>query len=620
MQFLLDQVAIHLHRDAQPKVFKPRPVPFATRSAADAEINRLVNDGIIEPVDPAVTPIEWASPVVYVPKPNGQVRLCADFKPTINQHMIVEPHPLPRFEEIVSTLQGFKEFSVIDLKDAFLQLELDDRSKNYTIIATHRGYYRYNRLPFGASSSPSLFQHYMDKLLSGIDGVACMMDDIITGGQTREEHLHRLRQIFNRFRQVGLRTQMAKLRLLQPEIKYLGHRIDQDAIHPTADRIEAIVKQPSPTNVHELRSFLDQVGYLSRFIPNLHSTCVPLHRLLKKGVQWLWTKKDEEIVKALKASISAEMTLVHYDPSIPVILTTDASEKGVGAILLHKFPNGNERPIAAASRTLTPAQRRYSPIDREAMAIMFGVGKFHQYLYGRKFILRTDHKPLERVFGENTELPKMAASRLTRWAITLSAYDYHIEYTPGKLNGADGLSRLPLPSTESTQLEHDDEHAIGQIRKIQLDSLPLSISNIRKRTISDSTLGKVIPFTQRGWPEKKTLQAELLPYYEKRDELSFEDNVLLWQDRVVIPMAVRKAILAHLHEGHPGVVAMRSLARYTVWWPKIDDDIEHLVRTCTPCQENRTQEPETPISPWNFPDGPWERIHIDFTGPFEGYH
>lgn len=316
-----------------------------------------------------------------------------------------------------------------------------------------------------------------------------------------------------------------------------------------------------------------------------------------------------------------DMTLVHYDQNLPLIITTDASETGIGALLWHKYPNGTERLIAAVSRTLTDAEQRYSSIDREALAVMFGVGKFHQYVYGRKFTLRTDHKPLERVFGEHKEIPKMAASRLTRWAITLSAYDYTIEYTPGKENAAaDGLSRLPLPTTECTELESNDAHAIGQIREIQLDSLPLTRTILRKRTLSDQTLGKVIAFVQRGWPEKKTLDAELLPFYEKRNELSFEDNLLIWQDRIVIPAPLRKAVLAQLHDGHPGVVSMRAQARYAVWWPRIDDDIEKLVRSCNPCQHNRTKEPETPISPWNIPEGPWERVHIDFTGPFEGCH
>ena len=147
----------------------------------------------------------------------------------------------------------------------------------------HRGYFCYRRMPFGISSAPSIFQHFMDKLLSGIDGVTCMMDDIATGGRTREEHLHRLRLIFSKLRQVGLWTQVSKLRLLQPEVKYLGHRIDKHGIHPTMEGIEALRNQPTPTNTSELRSFLGSINFYSRFIPNLQSKCVALHRLTQKG-------------------------------------------------------------------------------------------------------------------------------------------------------------------------------------------------------------------------------------------------------------------------------------------------------------------------------------------------
>jgi hypothetical protein len=320
-------------------------------------------------------------------------------------------------------------------------------------------------------------------------------------------------------------------------------------------------------------------------------------------------------------SISSSDTLVHYNPSLPLVLCTDASETGISAILMQRFPDNTLRPISAASRRLSDAETRYSTIDREALAIIFGLDKFQQYLYGRHFSIRSDHKPLEYIFGAHTGLPKIAASRLSRWAILLNGYHYSVEYVPGKNNSAaDVLSRLPLPSTAASAAEREQAAEVCKIRAINLDALPITSKCLRRRSVADPILAKVISFIERGWPEKRVLREQLglMPYFEKRGELSFEDGVVMWHNRMVIPQSLQENILSMLHDGHPGIVAMKSIARFSVWWPGIDNAIETHVKQCISCQLNRPAEPETPLNPWNTPDGPWERIHIDFTGPFEG--
>lgn len=614
------QAKIQLENSAIPTVFKPRPVPFAIKPAADAEIDRLVKTGILEPVDPAVTPIEWASPVVYVPKPDGRIRLCGDFKVTVNWYIHPNPHPLPRFGEMVAKLSGFTEFSTIDLKDAYLQMEISPESRKYLVIATHKGHFQFTRLPFGISSAPGIFQKFMDTLFQGMEGVTWFMDDICTGGKTREEHVLNIRKVLSRLRQVGLHTQSTKLKLLQTEVKFLGHIIDRNGIHPTEENLRALRDQPKPENVSELRSFLGSLNYYARFIPNLQSKCASLHRLLQKNVRWTWTSNDTRIFTQLKMAISSKNVLVHFDPNLPVILATDAFEKGLGAILMHRYPDGSDKPIAAASRSLTKTESRYAPIDREALAIMFGVSKFHQYLYGRKFTLKTDHKPLERIFGENKEIPKMAASRLTRWAISLSAYTYKIEYSPGKDNtAADALSRLPLPESVASELECSDAKAVCQIREMQIRDLPLTRNLLKRKTLQDNILNTVVSYLQRGWPEKHRLHADVHAYHDKRNELSYEDNTVMWQNRIVVPKLLQIQVLNKMHESHSGIVAMKSLARTSVWWPNINSEIEKLVNSCKMCQENRKREPETPLNSWNIPDHAWERIHVDFAGPFQDH-
>lgn len=332
---------------------------------------------------------------------------------------------------------------------------------------------------------------------------------------------------------------------------------------------------------------------------------------------WRWTKEDDRCVQQLKEILTSSTTLVHYDPDRQLVLATDASDRGLGAVLMHRFADGTERPIAYASRTLKDAETRYACIDKEALAIVFGVTKFHQYLYGRHFTLKTDHKPLERIFGEKREIPKLLNNRLVRWALTLSAYDYEIQYIQGISNApADVLSRLPIQAHRSAEERLGAKY---QLLNLKLEDLPVTKATLQKQTILDVTTAKVVAYLERGWPmDKKKLPPELHTFFEKREALSYEDKILLWQGRIVVPAKLRQGILKALHEGHPGAAAMKSLARFHVWWPNIDDQIEQFVRNCHACQENRPRQQEVPLFSWTVPTEPWSRIHIDYAGPFEG--
>ncbi|KAL5510070.1 hypothetical protein EMCRGX_G005543 [Ephydatia muelleri] len=236
---------------------------------------------------------------------------------------------------------------------------------------------------------------------------------------------------------------------MQAEVTYLGYRIDQDGIHPTEEHVLAIKQMPAPSNVKELRSFLGAINYYSRFLPNLQSLCTPLHQLTKNATRWVWSKESYRVFQHLKQLLTSKDTLVHYDEALPLVLMTDASDNGVGAVLLHRLSDGVEKPVGFASRTLMDREKRYSVIDKEALAIIFGVTKFYQYLYGRRFILQTDHKPLERILGAHQEIPKMAANRLQRihvdyagpfegmyWLVVIDAFSKWLEIKPMQVSTA----------------------------------------------------------------------------------------------------------------------------------------------------------------------------------------
>uniref|UniRef100_A0A5S6R212 RNA-directed DNA polymerase n=1 Tax=Trichuris muris TaxID=70415 RepID=A0A5S6R212_TRIMR len=229
--------------------------------------------------------------------------------------------------------------------------------------------------------------------------------------------------------------------------------------------------------------------------------------------------------------------------------------------------------------------------------------------------MKTDHKPLERIFGEKREVPKMATNRLRRWALILSAYNYEVRYVPAKENSpADVLSRLPV---QAGKVSNSERQPSGQLLNLRLTTLPVTRKELKSESCRDERLAKVITFMEKGWPERARLPDELKVYFEKKDELSFEDGILLRQGRIVAPTRLRDRILAMLHEGHPGIVAMKSMARFQVWWPGIDKEIEKHVNQCEPCQRNRQRPPEVPLIPWNVPTEPWTRIHVDIAGLFE---
>ena len=343
---------------------------------------------------------------------------------------------------------------------------------------------------------------------------------------------------------------------LRPCIEYLGHIIDKDGLHPTEEKVRAIREAPKPQNVNELRSFFGIISYYSRFLPNLLTKLAPLYQLLQKDARWIWGKKQTEAFEAAKRALQDDSLLVHYDEAKPLVLACDASQYGLGAVLSHIMEDEKERPVAFASRTLSPAEKNYSQIEREGLAIIFGVKKFHNFLFGRHFSIESDHQPLAYLFSETKGISQTSSSRIQRWALTLSAYHYTIRHKPGAtLSNADALSRLPRAVTTSADcLPGDLAHLINH-----LSATTVSAANIKDWTAKDPLLSKVRRYVMVGWPETD-LSPEFKPYRSRRQELSILDGCVLWGSRVVVPPQGRKAALDELHETHPGSSKMKALA------------------------------------------------------------
>ena len=605
------KATLHVHPHASPKFCKPRVVPYALRDKVHAEIDRLVQEGTLEPIDVA----DWAAPIVPVLKSDkSSVRICGDFRMTINPVSKLDNYPLPKVEDLFALLNKGKFFSKLDLSQAYQQLPLDEHSKQYLAINTQKGLFRYTRLPFGVSSAPGIFQQVIEAVLKGIKNVAIYLDDILVTGSSVEDHLATLEEVFVRLQQAGLRVQKNKCEFLKPSVTYLGFMIDEHGLHPVASKVDAIHNAPSPASVQEFKSYLGLLTYYSKFLPNLSSTLAPLYSLLRKNQPWLWGKAQQDAFEYSKSVLTTSSFLTHFDPTLPLILACDASDYGIGAVLSHphRMPDGTERPIGYASRTLNQAEKNYSQVEKEGLSCIFGIKKFHAYLLGHPFEIITDHKPLLALFRETGNFNCQASARIKRWALFLSSYTLSFRRSTEHGN-ADALSRLPLPVTIPIDSQPPELILLFQ----HLNDSPVTAEDTATWTRRDPLLGRVMHYIQQGWPT--TLDdPKYQPFIARSTELSVENNCILWGNRVLIPQPGRQAVLDELHElGHPGICKMKSLARMYVWWPGLDKDIEQSVRLCNPCQLVQASPPPVPISPWRWPSRPWVRLHLDFAGPLE---
>uniref|UniRef100_H3A251 Gypsy retrotransposon integrase-like protein 1 n=1 Tax=Latimeria chalumnae TaxID=7897 RepID=H3A251_LATCH len=545
---------IYVDSGVKLKYFKPRPLPYTLRQKVETELQRLESEGIIE----SVSFSEWATPLVPVVKPDKSIQICGDYKITVNQASKLDNYPIPKTEDLLAVLGGDQKFTKLDMLQAYQQMILDKESRKFTTINTHKGLYQYTRLPYGVSSAPGIFQRTMEGLLQEIPLVVVRIDDILITGKDDAEHLKNLEAVLQKLSTTGLRLQLDKCCFLIPEVVYLGYKINEQGVHPVADKVTAIQQAPVPRNSTQLRAYLGMLNYYHRFLPNISTILEPLHELLRKTTTWKWGPKEEQAFQKSKALLHSANLSVH-DATKELILSCDASPYGVGAVLSHKMEDGSDRPIGYACRSLTQAERG--------------------------------------LFNENKSIPPMAAARIQRWALTLAAYQYTIIYKEGaKLANADVLSHLPLPETPATTPTVGD--------------WVLLMEHQYKQEISRLGLDRIQHFP--SCPE-----AALCPFFVRKNELSVEDGCILWGSRVVIPPPGQKRALAELHEGHPGSSCMKGLARSYLWWPKMDEDLEITVKNCH-CQLHQQALVEVSLHPWECPERPWTRLHLDFLGPFIG--
>ncbi|UYV66478.1 K02A2.6-like [Cordylochernes scorpioides] len=393
-----------------------------------------------------------------------------------------------------------------------------------------------------------------------------------------------------------------------PRINFLGHILDEDGIRPDPAKIEAVAKMPAPTDVHGVRRFLGMVNHLGRFVENLSEIVAPLNQLLVKGQDFVWDCSQERAFRKLKELLTTQPILAAYDVRKPTMVSSDASSYGLGAVLKQEGKNGIWRPVAYSSRTMTPTEKRYAQIEKEALAITWACERFQDFLLGKRFRIETDHKPLIPLFSTK-ELSSLTP-RLQRFRMRMMRFGFEIMHIPGKeLLDADALSRQPLLTTEGGEDERPTTAHINAVLSSITDKDEMLTKNFEAQQ-EDTTLKAVVNYLEQGWPDKKKMSQALLSYWHVKDELGVQNGLLMRSCRLAIPASMKLEILDKLHAGHFGITKTRLRVRETVWWPGISEEIAETVRKCSVCIQEAVSKHE-PLIPTNFPTRPWQKIGMD---------
>lgn len=419
-------------------------------------------------IQPSLSP--WSSPIWIVPKKtdaSGQKkwRIVIDYR-KLNDITIGETYPIPNIVEILDQLGNSKYFTTLDLASGFHQITMTQKDACKTAFSVPQGHFEFTRMPFGLKNAPSTFQRLMNNVLTGLQGERCFvyLDDIVSYSHDLKTHIENLGAIFDRLRKFNLKLQPDKCEFLRKEVGYLGHIISEEGLKPDPNKIKSVKEFPIPKSPKDIKSFLGLISYYRRFIPEFSKLSKPLTSLLKKDASFLWTNEQQLAFETLKDKLITSPVLIYPDFTKPFNLTCDASNYAISAIL-SQGPIGKDRPVAYASRTLNKCEINYSTTEKELLAIVWGCNSFRPYLFGRKFIIVTDHRPLKWLFNHTDP-----SSKLQRWRLQLQEFEYEIIYRKGKLNSAaDALSRYPVNPVYTENPENLNENEL-------IDLGPLDIS------------------------------------------------------------------------------------------------------------------------------------------------
>lgn len=627
--------------DHPPINVRPYPIPKAHEEIAAKMIQEMAENKIIQWTKDS----PWGFPIVLVPKPDGKLRFCVDYR-KLNAITRTSSYPIPLISELMDCFHGAKYFSSIDLASGYWQIRMHENSIEKTTFNSKWGSFFFNVMPFGLVKAPATFQSLMDRIFRDVQwkSVCVYFDDIFIFSKTFPEHLQHIREVLSRLRQHSLQGKISKCNFVKKDIRFLGHIISSKGIRPDPEKVKSVKEWRVPKSKKDIRRFIGLCSYYRKFIPHFATVAAPLHALqsTSKSVIFQWGPEQQQAFEFLKERLISAPILVSPDWTQSFTLQTDSSQYGVGAVLCQVI-DGEERVVAYASKSLSKAQKNYMTSDRECYAIIWGIKHFRSYLIGRKFDLLTDHAALQ--FLNTMRLNRDLSGRLARYQMFLQEYDFQPQYRKGKLNdNADALSREPIEISSIHNVEGASKPTPTDPQSLDLSTLQTepqltdlpSTSELILFQRQESGLQHIINtlLSDASPEDRMTAQKELSikekkdisngRYYLQADGLLLRKMRFNYEDRncVVIPQKMRAIIMHHMHadtnSAHQGLHKTYERTALRFFWRGMFRDIEDYVASCRKCQQRKhPKRPAHPPSVSHVPsEGPWREIAFDAVGPF----
>ena len=532
----------------------------------------------------------------------------------LNADTLTDAYPLPTIQDILESLAGASVFTSLDLNSGYWQVEMDPAAKAKTAFVCAHGLFQFRVMPFGLKNAPATFQRLMETALKDLKGKKCFvyLDDIIIYSSSWQQHFSDLQAVLDKLREAGLTVNMAKSKFCRTSLKFLGHIVSSAGVHVDPEKTEAVHNYPVPTTLKALQRFLGMAGWYHRFVPNFSRLAEPLNALKRKGAKFRWSAECQDAFEKLKDHLIRPPVLAHPNFNLPFVVYTDASEVGLGAVLVQQADAGTEEVLAFASRSLSAAERNYSATELECLAVVWALERWRIYLEGRLFKVVTDHNSLLWVF--KTTKP---STRLIRWALRLQEFTFTVEYRKGRYNTVpDALSRAPVGFMDTTS------PCVATVLSATAGhpkDLPLAVETIWAAQQKD--------------PDCRTLYCSLLE--EGKDQSSPGSTFVILDDllyrkvqlpyktlyQLYVPDNLRAQLMDLFHldplAGHLGQYKTCRRLKDLVYWPKMSLDVKRHVQECQVCQvykpesrklSGKLQQTEV--------HRPWEMLGVDLMGPF----
>lgn len=572
----------HILTRGPPCTDRARKLSPARRRQAQKEIEAWIRDGIVSPSNSP-----YSSAILMRKKKDGNWRLCGDYR-QLNKMTIPDKYPVPNIQDFAHQLHGCTKFTTLDLERAYFNIQMAPEDRQKTAIITPFGLFEFNVMPFGLTNAAQTFQRFMDTVLRGLDFVFCYLDDILIASKSEEEHKEHLREVLKRLQQHGLTIKHQKCHYGKPEVEYLGFLVTAEGTQPLPDRVRTIRDFPKPIKISELRRFLGMLNFYRRFIKDAAAAQAPLYELTvgakkrdKRPVKW--STEAERAFEHSKEQLAQATLIAHPVGDTQLILTTDASDSAMGAVL-EQVIDGTRQPLGFFSRKFTLTQTRYSAYDRELLAIYTAIQYFRHLIEGRDTVIYTDHKPLIYAFDQRST---KASPRQQRHLDFIGQFTTRLVHVAGKDNEvADALSRINsigLPVIVSTE-----EIAAAQQSDTELPEL---LANPRSLVL-------------------KRLRVD-------GNETTIYCDVSTENVRPYIPVPLRKRMFDVVHNtAHTSARTTRKAIASKFVWPSLNKDINEWARTCLPCQRSKIhrhmkRQPEH----IRVPDERFHHVHLDLVGP-----